>query len=191
MEHKQPVKLSPIRKFVYEFYPLIIVLIAVAVLFVGYMQIIDGQCQKYWLSKYRVLPAIQEQNDLLASALTGYQNVPPEEAAASEKALIDLALPEKFNFSNLTVQLNALAENHGFKISGLENREAQPDNFTVADPALRGVDVTIRLKGGSYEAFKKLLQTMESSILYFNVSGVSYQADGYSIQLRTYYYQAL
>jgi hypothetical protein len=72
----------------------------------------------------------------------------------------------------------------------LENREAKADNFTASDPNLRGVDVTLKLKGGSYDNLKKLLSAMETSILYFNVNGISYDTDGYELQLRTYYYQA-
>lgn len=178
------------RMFIQEFYPLFIVLIVVAVLFVGYMQIIDVQCQKYWLSKHQTLAGIKSQNNLLSSALSDYQSIPPAAITAGDKALADLALPENFDFSNLAVQLNALAENNGFKISSLENREAEADNFTASDSNLRGVDVTIKLKGGSYDNFKKLLQAMETSILYLNVSGISYGDDGYEIQSRTYYYQA-
>ena len=189
MESKQQHQPRPMRMFIYEFYPLIIVLIVVAVLFVGYIRIIDGQCQKYWLNKYHTLPAAQQQNNLLAEALNGYQGVPPGETPASDEALVDLALPEKFNFSDLAVQLDSLAENHNFKIISLENREAAADNFTLSDPALRGVDVSLELKGGSYDDFKNLLSAMEMSVLYLNVNGVSYQDDAYMVQLRTYYYQ--
>ena len=190
MDHKEQHKPNQLRAFIYEFYPLIIVLIVVAVLFVGYMQIIDVQLQQYWLSKYHTLTTAQQQNKALAAALGDYQLVPPAAAAGDVKALADLALPENFNFSNLAVQLDALAENNGFKISSLENRAAVADQFTVSDPSLKGIDVTIKLKGGSYDNFKKLLKSLEASILYFNVSGISYAGDGYEIQLRTYYYQA-
>jgi len=190
MDHQEQRQSSQMRAFIHEFYPLIIVLIVVAVLFVGYMQIIDVQCQQYWWSKNYALASLKEENNSLAAALSDYQKIPPEEIAAGEKALVDLALPEKFDFPNLAMQLNALAENNGFKVSSLENREAQGDNFTLADSRLKGTDVTLKLQGGSYENLKKLLQAMESSILYLNVNGVSYKDDGYQLQLRTYHYQA-
>jgi len=189
MENNHQIKPSQLQNFIHESYPLIIVLIVVAVLFVGYMRIIDGQFQNYFYSKNQLLPALKQQNNLLAAAVKDYQGNPPADIAENEKALADLALPEKFDFSNLTLQLNALAENYGFKISSLENRDAQSDNFTLADGNLKGVDVTLELKGGSYENFKQLLKAMETSVLYLNVNGVSYKDNVYEIQLRTYYYQ--
>ena len=188
MENNKQPRPSQMRIFIHEIYPLIIVLIVVAVLFVGYVQLIDSQCQRYWWSKNYTLASLKNEDNSLAAALSDYQKVPPGEIAAGERALIDLALPEKFDFSNLAVQLSTLAENNGFKVSSLENREAPGDNFTLADSKLKGTDVTLALKGGSYENFKKLLQAMESSILYLNVTGVSYNNDDYQIQLRTYHY---
>ncbi len=190
MENNHQPRPSQMRIFIHEFYPLIIVLIAVAVLFVGYMQIIDGQCQNYLRSKHQLLPALKQQNNFLAAAAADYSGNPPADIAASEKALADLALPEKFDFSNLTLQLSALAQNYGFKIFSLENRDAQGDRFTLADGNLKGVDVTLKLKGGSYENFKQMLKSMESSILYLDVNGVGYKDGIYEIQLRTYFYSA-
>lgn len=191
MEQNKQHQPSPMRLFIYEIYPLVIVLIMVAVLFIGYMQIIDVQLQNYRLSKYQLLASAKVQNQLLASVLDGYRSAAPEEIAPAERALADLALPEEFDFSNLAVQLNAMAENNGFKISSLENRAAEADNFTAADANLKGVDVTVRLKGGDYGSLKKLLNDLKTSILYLNVNGLSYQESGYELQLRTYYYQAL
>ncbi|MFA5029190.1 MAG: hypothetical protein WC518_00370 [Patescibacteria group bacterium] len=180
-----------------QFFPLMVVVIFLAVLIGGYLLVVRWQYEKLISSradlqrlKTGIINLEQREKLLKKYQSEGFR------FSENEQDLLSLALPKDFDLPAFIIQLKNLADNYGFLINNIKITEtaagAAGNKVQVAEQAnhLKKLGIELELIGGDYGNWKKVLTAMESSIMIFDVTALDFSADNpvYKLKLVTYYY---
>lgn len=104
----------------------------------------------------------------------------------SDIARLENIVPNGEDVPSLYVQLQAIAEQHGFLINSITINPGNGEN----DSGLHSLSITMTMLGPDYEEFKRFLATIESNLRLFDIASVFFNPDvnSYSLSLTAYYY---
>lgn len=171
-------------------YKPLMLLLVILVLTLGFFLVIRNQYVK--LEKSRQIDLVQIKNsvNLLEQKKAVFEQYAGQavEFSPSEKFLLSLALPEKFDFPSIVIQATTLAQKFGFLVANIEVAEPAAKEAVSSGP--RPVNIKLDLAGGDYARFKDLLAGIESSVMIMDLKAVSYMPAkaNYRLDLTTYYY---
>ncbi len=115
--------------------------------------------------------------------ISNYQKINSQDIEKIAKVL-----PSEKDIAGLFVQIEALAEEAGLNLLGLDIAERKEvpelEKFKV-----RELGITLNLSGGDYFAFKKFLSAVESNLRIIDIDSINFaaEAESYALSLKTYY----
>ncbi|OGY47418.1 MAG: hypothetical protein A3J65_00100 [Candidatus Buchananbacteria bacterium RIFCSPHIGHO2_02_FULL_45_11b] len=129
----------------------------------------------------------------LKDLIAGYKKINKQEINK-----LKILLPAGKDFSGLFAQLQGLAEENNFLLSGLTISElpdaaaAAAEQKKPASSAVKKLSISVNLMGGKttgYENLKSFLSSLEQNLRLFDVEAVYFtpQSSKYSLTLLTYY----
>ncbi|MDD4607345.1 MAG: type 4a pilus biogenesis protein PilO [Patescibacteria group bacterium] len=104
---------------------------------------------------------------------------------------LDAILPSKQDVPEIVLQMKTIVEKSGFILSAIEINESKVDTKSkeVVHPELGILKVDLKLAGGDYVRFKKLLDNFETSLPLVDIQTISFPQtlDSFNLNLQTYY----
>ena len=102
--------------------------------------------------------------------------------------MIELSLPDDFNFTSIAAQFNSLAQAYGFNIVSF-NADKMADNDISQKNHFRKAKISVSLVGGTYDDLKNLLNAIENSAMIFDVNSINFSgSNSYNLEIITYYF---
>lgn len=180
----------------------IFVLVFLLVLFFGYWLALKDRVDRFYQSQNIKLRNIADTVDGLKTADQNYDLAAGKkiDLTTKEKELLNLALPDRFDFSSLLVQLSFLASRHGLWIESVSyedvSRAAVKTNAEVqalSSAGLQKVIIKLTVIGGGYESIRGFLNSLENSPMIFDVTSLNLKstgqlADRADLNIVTYYF---
>jgi Tfp pilus assembly protein PilO len=195
---KEVSQLKELKILINQFFTPVVLMVILVVLLAGYLLVVKAEYR-------RLADRQQDLSNLerLVGDLRDKQRILEQYRArafqfsASEEKLLNLALPNEFDFSSLVMQLKGLADKYNFLINDI--KVSDTDGQLAAAQAngnktpLKKVDIEIVVSADSYDKFKSFLAGLESSIMFFDIVAVDFASDRpvYTLDLITYYYATL
>lgn len=185
---------SAVDKF---FLPLLAV-IAIVLFLVGYFFFLKNQYLAYANGEKTKLKQIENTiKDLEKQKQELAQNTSAGlDFSASEENLLALALPDKYDYGSIVIQLTKLSERYGFAITDLQVNQINRASGEGADAAaaagpVKQVSISLKATGGDYNQWRQFLKALESSVMIFDLKSVSFSDKGdYQLEALAYYYQS-
>jgi hypothetical protein len=104
---------------------------------------------------------------------------------------LDAILPSKQDVPEIVLQMKTIVEKSGFILSAIEINESKVNTKSkeVVHPELGILKVDLKLAGGDYVRFKKLLDNFETSLPLVDIQTISFPQtlDSFNLNLQTYY----
>jgi len=172
-----------------RYYRLILVVLVILTGAGGYYLLVPKYKEAVVESKNKLdILKTQRQNQLsylenLKSMMANYENIGDREI---EK--LSQVLPAEKDIPGLFVQLQALADSHGFVLTSV-NISQVPGSKDSVNSKIKKLNVSVNLIGRGYESLKSFLETTEYNLRLFDVNAVYFSpdSDSYAINFFTYY----
>ncbi len=175
-----------------KYFKLIVVFVVVTVLSAGYYFVIIPKLDLKSKKDQNLASLQSEVNKLKADSdfLSKYSSKIIEFTPDEDRRL-SLALPNSFDLSSIIVQLSRLTSESKFILENIQVNEAAVSG--VGDSKIKRVDIELAvsgLSGSDYGSFGKFVESLESSLMIFDVRAISFTPEdgGYKLELSTYYY---
>jgi len=203
---------SPIQKekrfilfYLTKYFYWLLVLLILIILLLFYIFIFQPQLSKGLTLRsfalrdnIQYLEVLEKQKSEVEKLLTDYQNL-----QRTSSTLMEDILPLEQEIPNLILQLDALTRQSGLILSSFSlsepvsrGTEVQSEDSMVegekeATGSLARLNISLILKGGDYQALKRLVTAIESNLRLFDIISLTFNpaSDSFNLSLRTYYYQ--
>ncbi|MCX6784433.1 MAG: type 4a pilus biogenesis protein PilO [Candidatus Komeilibacteria bacterium] len=190
--------------FLNKYWRLLLGLSMVLLLVIGYFYIISKDLNNWHRLKSEIVVELQSQIsqsqqelNRLAKVQQSYSALAAEQQARLSQ--LSQILPTAADLPQLIVQLESLARQSGFTLAEVNFSSTQEMGQGELDQHLKALTVNVALAGpGDYQNLKRLLTNLEQHIRLLDLLSLSLTAQqqvsqtksqGYSLQLRTYYWQ--
>ncbi|HLC63795.1 MAG TPA: hypothetical protein VJK25_00400 [Patescibacteria group bacterium] len=190
-------------------YKLLSLLIFIIILVFGYFWLLSPRIKDLSEASNVQVPNQQEQLRVLedySKEMNKLQSLINSYQATHQTEISKLAdvLPTKAMVPELIAQLDSLAQSSGFRLVdlGIVEEELEPQEVSrtrdqeapsdTSDKSLHSLSINLSLLGGNYFDFKALLANIEKHIRILDLVSISFassaEAGGYTLVLRTYYF---
>jgi len=184
---------------VYNYFWIVFATIFIIAGLFGYLALFP-KYQMYAQEKNRELPALHEQNKMLAQRINEIRSDQIDETQlADNKELQKLLriLPTEDRVADLFTEFEAMAVKENFKIfnfSVSETKDSSRRGTQQRLDQLQKMQIQISLAGGGYDSLKRLIALLESNLRLMDINSLSFipNFNGstlYSFMITTYYIQ--
>jgi hypothetical protein len=187
-----------ITKTIAKYFKVILVLVLLAIFGVGYYWFLRPEFAK--IKQEVDLVEIQNYKRYLDDYLSELKElkVARRQLAEEVQDKLDKILPGEEDIAGLFVQMQALAEENGLTLGGIDIGEFKsgfeegqsPDGEAESVVGIQKLSIAVSFSGNDYSALKNLLSAMEYNLRLFDIYNIAFGnvKDGpYVINLRTYY----
>lgn len=185
-------KIAPILN---RYFYLLAVLLFAVLIMAGYFFLIEDKYRGLVKLKKDDLAKVNNDINYLLSNKDDFMDYVKQMTVFSqeEENLLNLALPNGLDVPSIIIQVDELARTHGFQIVKIDIDEASNSSSNISVPSnkdIKKVNINVEFSGDSYESWKRLVASIESSIMIFDVTAMSFSGDGsfYRLNMNSYFY---
>ena len=177
------------RIFFSRFRRPILLVLAIIVLLLGYFLIIKNPLT-FYRQNWDLLNNLDNDITLAKTELSNAQSYSSQlyQLTSQDERLLDMALPQKPDFSTIIEQLTSLANHAGFIVNNIDFNEAKAGK--AKSDNLGRVSVHLQITGGGYTQLKELIKLLESSVMMLDTYSLNFAntSPTYDLNLVVYYY---
>jgi len=187
---------NKLRLYFNKYFRSVIIVIVIIVFILGYFLVLKGQYEQIRYSTDVDLTLIDQNIERLmrdAEFVDRYIDQAVDFTTAEEE-LLATVLPSEFSFPSFVIQMEGLAKKQGMLVTDMSLLQAESISANQGSGLqMAHIDVVLASVGSDYSKFKSLLDSMETSLMVFDINSVSFgtftgTSNQYKINLTTYYY---
>jgi len=165
--------------------------LAIIVLLLGYFLIIKNPLTVY-RQNWDLLGGLDSDIALAETELSNAKSYSSQlyQLTPQDERLLDMALPQKPDFSSIVEQLTSLANHAGFIVNNIDFNEAKASANKAKPDDLGRISIHLQVTGGGYTQLKELIKLLESSVMMLDTYSLNFAntSPTYDLNLVVYYY---